>query len=262
MATNLDVVLLGTGAAFPPADRENTSLVLSWEGGLWLVDAAASPQRRMRRAGLDPARLRGVLLTHTHPDHLYGLPSLIHCLVPAPRTEPLPILGLPAVLDTARALLETFDLAERPEVPLRWVEVPGSSVEGESPVWKEGDLRIWTEAVAHSRPCIGIRVRCGEATMAYTSDTAPCAGVDRLAEGVDLLVHEATYRESARERMHEGHSTAEDAGRAAERARAGTLLMVHFLEETAADPDALAQEAGRVYLGRILVGEDLQRYRV
>ncbi|MFO7768673.1 MAG: MBL fold metallo-hydrolase [bacterium] len=262
MARALDVILLGTGAAFPPADRENTSLVLEWEDGLWLIDAGASPERRMRRAGLDPSRLRGILLTHTHPDHLYGLPSLIHCLVPKPRGEPLPILGLSSVLKTARALLETFDLAERPEVPLRWVTVPEDSIRGGTPVWREGDLRLWTEAVAHSRPCIGVRAQCGEASMAYTSDTEPCEGVDRLAQGVDLLVHEATCRESARSEMHEGHSTAEDAGRAAERARAGTLLLVHFLEETIQDPPALMEEAGKVYLGRILVGEELERYRV
>ena len=258
----MDVILLGTGAAFPPPDRENTSLALSWEEGLWLLDAAASPHRRMREAGLDPARLKGVLITHAHPDHLYGLPSLIHCLIPQPRRHPLPILGLSPVLETARALLEAFGLEERPEVPLRWVSVPPASLQGGVPVWREGGMRFWTEAVEHSRPCVGVRAECADRVVAYTSDTAPCEGVERLAEGSDLLVHEATYRESARERMHAGHSTAEDAGRAAERAGSDRLLLVHFLEETVRDPGALEEEAAAVFSGEVMVGTELGRYPV
>ncbi len=109
----LEVVLLGTGAAYPPPDRENTSLALVWPEGLWLVDCGASPHRRLRQAGLDPRGLRGVIVTHGHPDHLYGLPSLIHCLLPDRGGEPLPLLAPPTVLRQARALLDAFDLLGR-----------------------------------------------------------------------------------------------------------------------------------------------------
>lgn len=64
---------------------------------------------------------------------------------------------------------------------------------------------------------------------AYLSDTNFSAKAARLAEGVDLLYHEATYaaaeRKIARER---GHSTTAEAARAAVEAGAKRLLIGHF----------------------------------
>ncbi len=274
--TLFEVVLLGTGAAFPPLERENTSLALLWEGGIWLIDCGASPHRRLRLAGLDPCDLRGVLITHHHPDHLYGLPSLVHCLIPTPRDEPLVLLAPPAALQCAHQVLEAFCLLERPEVPLSLNEVPlipGSGVDlcpGSDP-W-EGDglktvftlegLRLWTAPVDHTLETVGLRAEAGGRVMAYSADTAPCDGLELLAGGAHLLVHEATFRESDREMMPSGHSTALDAGIAAARARVETLVLVHFLESTLSDPSALRMEAAKAFNGRIEIGKELGRYTV
>ena len=46
-------------------------------------------------------------------------------------------------------------------------------------------------------------------------DTRPCAGVETLAKGADLLVHEATFMEDLSELAHEYyHSTAKQAAEA------------------------------------------------
>jgi ribonuclease Z len=66
-------------------------------------------------------------------------------------------------------------------------------------------------------------------SFAYCLDTAPCAGARRLAENVDLLLHEATFTESMHERAVEtGHSTARQAAETARDAKAKRLLLTHF----------------------------------
>ncbi len=259
----LELVLLGTGAAFPPLERENTSLALHWEGGIWLIDCGASPHRRLRLAGLDPESLRGITITHAHPDHLYGLPSLLHCLLPTPRSEPLTLIAPPLTLRAARALIETFDLDDRPEVPLDFREVPlePRSTEG-APFHELDGLRLWFEPVEHGKEAIGVRAEVAGRIVACSGDSAPCAGIDRLARGAHMLVHEATFREIDRERLAPGHSTTRDAGIAARNAGVGTLVMVHFLERTISDPDAVRMEASEVFDKEIVVGEDFGRYQV
>ncbi len=60
-------------------------------------------------------------------------------------------------------------------------------------------------------------------------DTRPCPGVETLAKGADLLVHEATFMEDLSELAHEYyHSTAKQAAEAAKRAEARLLFLTHF----------------------------------
>jgi ribonuclease Z len=257
------LILLGSGAAFPPRERENTSLLLHWAGGIWLIDCGASPHRRLRLAGFDPESLRGIVITHDHPDHLYGLPSLIHCLIPTPPVEPLPILAPPRTLLTARMILEAFDLADRPGLPLEFITTPcrpGSSEE--EPVHQVDGLRLWCEPVEHGREAIGVRAEAAGRVIAISGDTAPCAGIGRLTRGAHLLVHEATFLEDTPGGTAPGHSTARDAGIAAREAGVEVLVLTHFLEATVADPAAVVAEAAEVFDGKIVVGEDFGRYQV
>lgn len=66
-------------------------------------------------------------------------------------------------------------------------------------------------------------------SYAYLSDTARSAKAARLAAGVDLMYHEATYAaaESKTARLR-GHSTSEDAAKAAAEAGAGRLVIGHY----------------------------------
>lgn len=69
-------------------------------------------------------------------------------------------------------------------------------------------------------------------SVAYCCDTVPCKGAARLAENVDLLIHESTYpggeEKLAKKR---GHSTSADAARCAKNANAKKLALTHFSQK-------------------------------
>jgi ribonuclease Z len=52
---------------------------MMWDGpgGPLQIDVAGGTYGRLQRAGIDPQKLSGVLLTHSHADHIYGFPLLL-----------------------------------------------------------------------------------------------------------------------------------------------------------------------------------------
>lgn len=69
----------------------------------------------------------------------------------------------------------------------------------------------------------------GTLSYAYCSDTNYSARVAKMAEGVDMLYHEATYAAAEKKLAKErGHASTIDAAKVAKMANAGRLLIGHF----------------------------------
>lgn len=72
-------------------------------------------------------------------------------------------------------------------------------------------------------PCIPGRI------VTILGDTKPCGGALKLAQGADLLVHEATFEAGMEEKAAAyGHSTTVQAAETARQAGARKLVMTHF----------------------------------
>jgi ribonuclease Z len=98
-------------------------------------------------------------------------------------------------------------------------------------------------------------------SAAFVMDTRPCDGAYALAEGVDLLVIEATFL-SAEKALAEryGHLTAAQAGRIAASCGARRMVLTHFSERYDLDDEPrFADEAGKAYSGEIVLARDLMR---
>ena len=73
----IDIVFLGTGAAIPTAHRNLSGVVAIRNGEYFLFDCGEGTQMQFRRAELKPGKLRYILISHFHGDHLFGLPGLL-----------------------------------------------------------------------------------------------------------------------------------------------------------------------------------------
>lgn len=97
--------------------------------------------------------------------------------------------------------------------------------------------------------------------FAYVLDTMPCEAGRQLAEGADLVLHEATFTEDLADRASQvGHSTARQAATVARDAQAKRLLLTHFSARYA-EAAPLVAEAREVFPNTD-AAEELRRYEV
>ena len=215
----MTVHFLGTGSANAGADRTTTMLAVEHGDRVVLVDCGGDAVQRMLASGLDPVQLDAVILTHEHPDHLAGYPLLIEKLWLLGRTDPVPFYGPQATLDKARALFSVFDTGKWDGLPERTFHPV--AMEPKTGVVKLGALAVTASPVDHPVPTIGLRFQTPDRAVAYSCDTAISDDVVALAQGADLLIHEATGS------LAGVHSSASEAAEVAVRSGAGRLVLVH-----------------------------------
>ena len=252
----LSFACLGSSGAVPTAARDTTALVVRAGRTVCLLDVGGSPVQKLRRVGIDPVGLSAVVVTHTHPDHVYGLPALIQCLLILGRTAPLPVYCRVEHVRTVERLLGLFGLTDEglavPVVPVK----PRDGVR----VLETEDLVMTACPNVHGRmPNLAVRLDAGRRSLVYSSDTRPCAAVERLARGATALVHEATF---GRPNPAEWHSTAREAGAVARAAGVDRLYLAHVGYTVHGVLPSHVRAARASFGGRVAMVEELRWYPV
>jgi ribonuclease Z len=103
---------------------------------------------------------------------------------------------------------------------------------------------------------MGCVVELDGVRLAYSGDTRPVARLIEAARGADVLVHEAGgLDEQAADVHRQGHSTAGDAGRVAQAAGVGRLILSHVPFDALAQP--MLAEARSAFGGPVDLATDL-----
>lgn len=242
------LIILGSSNAIPDEHHDNTHMAIRGEKNFLLIDCVNNPIVRLSQAGLDSDKLSDLILTHFHPDHVSGVPLLLMNMWLMGRHQPLNIYGLHHTLDRIENLMNFYEWGNWPNFfPVAFHRLPQEEM---TPVLENDEFRVFASPVRHLIPTIGLRVedlKTGK-SIAYSCDTEPCPQVLRLAEGVDILVHEATGASP-------GHSSASQAAGIACEAKARSLYLIHY-QASIIDPQLLVSEASQVYTGPVQLAKD------
>jgi len=115
------ITFVGTGSGKASLNRYHSSIVISSEKYNLLVDAGDGISRALISGGINFLSLNGILLTHLHPDHFSGLPSLIVQMKMMNRNEPLDIFiheSLKTVVEDS--LLRSYLLPDKMEFKIHY----------------------------------------------------------------------------------------------------------------------------------------------
>jgi phosphoribosyl 1,2-cyclic phosphodiesterase len=203
---------------------------------------------RVAGTGLPPAVRRvDLMLTHLHMDHIQGLGFYQPLFRPGFEVH---IWGPGSATADLQARLTRY--ISPPLFPVRLSELPcdlhlhdlnADSVEIPG-------FRVRAALVCHPGPTVGYRVEDDTGSMAFLPDHEPmlacsrfadspewCSGLD-IAEGVDLLLHDAQYSDAEyAPRVGWGHSTLDHASAFARLAKVRWFMPFHH--DPAHDDDML-----------------------
>jgi ribonuclease Z len=278
---DLSLFFVGTAGSVPTARRGMPAILLRAGGERILLDCGEGTQQQLlRSAGLP--ELDAIFITHFHLDHWLGLVGMLKTFDLRARERPLAIHGPPGL----KALFATLrPIVGRTGYPLSLVELePHEEVRFDGYSIGSFPVRHRVEAYGYAfveddRPgrfdadaarALGVtegpdfgRLQRGETVggvrpeqvvgehrpgrrIVYSGDTAPCQSVEVLADGADVLIHEATFLSEDRARAREtGHSTAAQAAEIARDAGVRLLALTHL--STRYFPREIRDEARAVF---------------
>ncbi len=246
----MEIVILGSANAIPCGGAENTHFYVKQFSRVILVDCAGSPLIRIPQAGVNFDQIDDIVLTHFHPDHVSGVPSLLMGMWLLGRKKPMRLYGLEYTLQRLRTMMDLYDYQSWPRFfPLEFHPV---AAEEKQVLIDDEQLRLTASPVNHLIPTIALRFdEVGGKSFTYSCDTAPCDSLVELARGSDLLLHEASGFSS-------GHSTASQAAEAAVKAGVKSLYLIHYPAKKESLP-ALLSEAKTVFGGVVNLALDFMR---
>ena len=253
----------------------------------------------MRIAGIKPAKVTRLLISHWHGDHVFGIPGLMSSMGADKPGTKLYIYGPVGTKNYLDHMLHSFAAKDIIEHEVQEVR---SGVFFESDEFK---LEAWP--LQHSTPCVGYsylekdRLRIDEAKVkkiglqgpllgkiqqgedvvfqgkkikakdityitmgkkiSYIADTVPCEGADQLAKNATLLISEGTHLDDIKEKTQKYmHLTVKQAALIASANNAQKLVITHISQRYKSSADIV--EEARAHFDNSVVAEDFTRISV
>ena len=147
------VTFLGTAGMVPTKERNVQSIYLDYNGEGILLDCGEGTQRQITLAKLNAQKIKKILISHWHGDHVLGLPGLIQTIGNfAPEGKQLTIYGPEGSKKYFDNLMNSSVFETKLEINL--VELKPKELEI---FYETEDYRLLAAPLEHSIPCLGFR---------------------------------------------------------------------------------------------------------
>ncbi len=295
----IEITFLGTGCMQPTKQRNHSAILLSYNQENLLFDCGEGTQRQMRIAGIKPAKVTRLFISHWHGDHVFGIPGLMSTMGADKPEKKLCIYGPPGTKTYLEHVLKSFACKDIIDHEVREVS-SGKVCETEE---------FWIEAqpLKHSSLCVGYsfiekekrKINVAKATtlglegpivgqlqqgkdilhkgkkilakdvtyivpgkkVSYIADTVPCDGANALAKDATLLISEGTHLDEIKEKTEKFmHLTVRQAALIASENNAQKLVITHLSQRYKSSPEIF--EEAKMYFENSVVAEDFMKIKV
>jgi len=148
----IEITFLGTGGMVPTKDRNVQGIYLDYKGEGILIDCGEGTQRQMNIAGINRLKVRKVLLSHWHGDHVSGLIGLIQTLGNTEEPKKLVIYGPKGTKIHMNHLLNSCEFDLRLDLEINELNIKHKNV-----IFENEDYMIEAAPLEHSVPCLGYK---------------------------------------------------------------------------------------------------------
>ncbi|MBO4533405.1 MAG: ribonuclease Z [Treponema sp.] len=145
---NMEAFILGCGGMMPLPYRHLTSVLLRREGNLFLFDCGEGTQVSLRRLNLKWKKIDAIFISHTHADHVTGLPGILMLTSQVDRTEPLYIYGPPKIKEYVETSRKVLDMYINYPIIVQEIKAPCVVHSGK-------DFYIRAFPLDHTKTCVG-----------------------------------------------------------------------------------------------------------
>jgi ribonuclease Z len=284
----------------PTKERNHSSFLLRYNEENILFDCGEGTQRQLRIAGLKPAKITRLLISHWHGDHVFGIPGLLSSMGADQFAKKLMIYGPKCSKKFLEHMMQSFAVKDVIEYEVKEVE-KGMFFENE-------DFKLEAQPLKHSANCIGfsfiekekLRINMAKAEklglsegpllgelqkgksvvhkgkkisskevaylvpgkkIAYIADTLPCEGANKLAKDADLLISEGTHLSDIAEKTEKYmHLTIKDAALIASQNNAKKLVITHISQRYKSIAEII--DEARIYFDNTIIAEDFLKLKV
>lgn len=291
-----ELVILGTASQVPTRQRNHNGYILRWDDEVILFDPGEGTQRQLTLAGVSPASITAICVTHFHGDHCLGLPGILARFA-------LDQLERPVDIYFPASGLEYLERLRKAAIFTDWPHLRTHPIDAERVRFERGGCALVGARLDHRVEAIGWRieepdgrrmlperltaagiegpdvgrlqrdgtidVRGGPVSLeemseprrgqrfAFIMDTGLCDAAVELARGADLVVCEATFLDvDADLARNYRHLTAREAAWIAAEAGAGKLVLTHFSQRYRDVDETFLAEASPVFAD-VVIARDL-----
>ena len=295
----IEITFLGTGCMQPTKARNHSGILLTSGGENILLDCGEGIQRQMKIAGIKPAKITRLLISHWHGDHVLGIPGLMSSMGADKPSLVLKIYGPTGTRKYLQNLFKSF--AAKKIIDYEVKEIKSSIF------FKNDDFELEAQPLKHSVACLGFsfkekdkrkikidaagrlglegpilgklqqgknvsykgkKIKANDVSyvvegkkISYIADTVPCEGAEKLAKNADVLISEGTHLDEIKEKTEKYmHLTVKQAALIASENNAKKLVITHLSQRYKEPSEALAE--AKTYFNNVIVAEDFMKIKV
>ena len=295
----VEIIFLGTSCMQPTKKRNHPGFLLKYKKENILFDCGEGIQRQMRIAGIKPAKITRLLISHWHGDHVFGISGLMSSMGADQFAKKLYIYGPKGSKKYLEHLFKSFAAKNIIDYEVKEID---SGI-----IFENDEFKLVAEQLRHTAICVGysfiekdrLRINIAKANklglkgpilsrlqkgmdvnhkgkkikaedvtyvvngkkISYIADTKVCTGANRLAKDADLLISEGTHLSDIREKTEKYmHLTVKDAAMIASENNAQKLVITH-ISQRYKNTIEIVEEA-RTYFDDTIAAKDFMKIKI